>query len=181
MHQIKDFFFLAADLHADLFFTDPGKFVCDDAERFLGLCDIYDHHHIEISVYDGLGDIKDIDLVLRKICADACNDADGVFSYNCDDSSLHIFILFEYCGGFVEQSFVESGFVEPCFVGLCFVESEFNEGGRGASFCHADRELFGAVACIREQDFHPDGLKCEFREVVFLAEVAKEYALQMII
>ena len=59
--------------------------------------------------------------------------------------------------------------------------SKFDQGGGGAALCDADGEVLRAVACIREHDLHADGLKGELREVVFLAEVAQENALQMIV
>ena len=162
MHQVKNLFLLATNLNTDLFLADPGKFIRDDSEGFLGFCGIDDHHHVEIAFHDGLGDVKDIDLVLRKVCADACDDADGIFSYNSDDSSFH--------------------FLNP-FVKNCVDDSisELDQCGRGAALRDTDGQFFGPVVRIGKHDFHAHGLESEFRKVVFLAEVAQEDAFEVVV
>ena len=66
VHLVKDLFLLAFDHYADLF-SESSQFICHVTKRLLHLIGVNDHHHIEISLYDGLGNIQDIDAVLRKI------------------------------------------------------------------------------------------------------------------
>lgn len=74
VHLVKDLFLLAFDHYADLF-SESSQFICHVTKRLLHLIGVNDHHHIEISLYDGLGNIQDIDAVLRKIGTYLCDNA----------------------------------------------------------------------------------------------------------
>ncbi len=60
-------------------------------EIALDAADVDDHHHVEEILEYGLIDVKDIDVLLRKICTYLCDDAYSVFSYYCDDCTFHVF------------------------------------------------------------------------------------------
>lgn len=47
------------------------------------------HHHVEITLYDGLRDVEDVDLLFRKIGAYLGYDAYGIFPDYCDNASVH--------------------------------------------------------------------------------------------
>ena len=51
--------------------------------------DIHNHHHVEISLYDGLGNIQDVNLVPGQLCAFFCDDSYRVFSYYSDNCLAH--------------------------------------------------------------------------------------------
>ena len=50
---------------------------------------VHDHHHVEVFLDDGLGNIKDVNFMVRKICTYLCDDAYGVFSYYGDNNFIH--------------------------------------------------------------------------------------------
>ena len=87
MHQVKNLFFLAFDLYTDLLASKHSQFLSDLSERLFRRSDIDDHHHIKISLHDRLGDVQNVDAVLRKISANARNDSYGVFSNYCNYTS----------------------------------------------------------------------------------------------
>ena len=51
---------------------------------------VHYHHHVEESLYNGLGDVKNVDMLVGEICADFGNDAYGVFADYCNDRSVHV-------------------------------------------------------------------------------------------
>ena len=146
MHRIEDFFLLAFDLNAKLLSSDHGKLFCHIAEGLFQLCKIHNHHHVEIALHDRLGNVQNVDPVLCKKAADACNDSDGVLSDNRDDRSfLHVFRPF-----------------------LCVTVLYFNQSGGFLPRCNPDRKLIRLVVIIRRIDFQTDGFKGEIRIIVLL-------------
>ena len=59
VHYIEDVFMLAADYYADLI-SKGFQFFCKNPVIFLTFAGISYHHHVEVSLYDGLGDIKNV-------------------------------------------------------------------------------------------------------------------------
>ena len=88
VHHVENILVLAADNHADGLaqtFQLPGH-VRGGKVRIRG---IRHHHHVEITLDDGLGNIFDIDPVLRQIGAYFGDDADGIPSDDGNDGFLH--------------------------------------------------------------------------------------------
>ena len=57
---------------------------------------IYDHHHIKKLLYDGLGNVQNVDLTVCQIGTDFRNDSYGIFSNYCDNGLVHAHILLFY-------------------------------------------------------------------------------------
>ena len=60
----------------------------------LGSTCVRHHHHIKISLDDGLSNIQDVYIVICQVRADLCDDAYGVVSYHCDDCLFHCLVPF---------------------------------------------------------------------------------------
>ena len=88
VHLGKDLLALAADAHANLF-AEFVEIVHDLAEFLVGVGIIHNHHHVEETVDDGLGNVKHVDLMFGKVCADACDDADSILTDDGDDCLVH--------------------------------------------------------------------------------------------
>ena len=88
VHLGKDLLALAADAHANLL-AELVEIVHNLAEFLVGLGIIHDHHHVEETVDDGLGNVKHVDLMFGKVCADACDDADSILADDGDDCLVH--------------------------------------------------------------------------------------------
>ena len=88
MHLRKYFLFLTEDPDADLL-PDLRKTAGKLAVGLRGAGYVHDHHHVEEAVHDRLGNVQDIDLIVGEIGADAGDDADSIFSGDCDDCSFH--------------------------------------------------------------------------------------------
>jgi len=88
VHLGKDLLALAADAHANLL-AELVEIVYDLAEFLVGVGIIHDHHHVEETVDDGLGNVKHVDLMFGKVCADACDDADSILTDDGDDCLVH--------------------------------------------------------------------------------------------
>ncbi len=82
VHFIKYILQLALHLHTGVL-ANLGEFIAQYVEGFDGLGQIDNHHHVEILLHDGLGNIKDIDLVVCQIGADLGDDAHGVLAPAC--------------------------------------------------------------------------------------------------
>ena len=91
VHHIENFLALAFDLHAHSL-TNIGEFIGYFLESFLHLAHVYDHHHVEILLYDGLRDIQDVDTVLCQIGTYLGDDTNGILAYYCNNRSVHVFI-----------------------------------------------------------------------------------------
>ena len=89
MHLIEYVFPLAFDLDSGIL----SEF-CDllDHSRIVDchLRRIDNHHHVEESLNDGLGDVENVDLIICHIGADLGDDADCVLADNGDDCSVHL-------------------------------------------------------------------------------------------
>ncbi len=70
-------------------FAELVEIVHDLAEFLVGVGIIHNHHHVEETVDDGLGNVKHVDLMLGKVGADACDDADSVLADDGDDCLVH--------------------------------------------------------------------------------------------
>jgi hypothetical protein len=82
---------LASDLHADLV-AEGIEVLHHLAEWLGGPAGVDDHHHVEVALHDGLGDVLDIDLVVCKVGADLRDDPDGIFPDDCDDGLFHALV-----------------------------------------------------------------------------------------
>lgn len=91
VHHIENFLALAFDLHAHSL-TNIGEFIGYFLESFLHLAHVYDHHHVEILLYDGLRDIQDVDTVLCQIGTYLGDDTNGILAHYCNNRSVHVFI-----------------------------------------------------------------------------------------
>lgn len=56
---------------------------------FVGVGIIHNHHHVEETVDDGLGNVEHVDLMFGQVCADACDDADSIPTDDGDDCLVH--------------------------------------------------------------------------------------------
>ena len=88
VHLLEDLGLLAANLepHRLTEFAQSGRNIF---EALAAGCDVYNHHHVEILLDDSLGDIKNIDVVLREIGARLGDDADDVLTDNCYNRFFH--------------------------------------------------------------------------------------------
>ena len=85
---------LAADHYTDLI-SKGFQFFGKNSVVFLTFAGICYHHHVEISLYDGLGNIQDIDAVLRKIGTYLCDNAYCVLT-NYRNKCLHYCLQDKY-------------------------------------------------------------------------------------
>ncbi len=70
--------------------SSPSLWIVHDLAEFLaGVGIIHDHHHVEETVDDGLGNVKHVDLMFGKVCADACDDANSILADDGDDCLVH--------------------------------------------------------------------------------------------
>ena len=84
MHYIEDIFVLTADHYANLI-ADFRKFFRESRGIFIRFTGICNHHHVKIPLYDSLGNIQNVYVVVCKIGTYLCNDSYGVISYYCND------------------------------------------------------------------------------------------------
>ena len=78
MHCRKDFFVHDVDFYTHVF----GQGVHAAAESFdvdIGSRKVYHHHHDKVSGKNCLGDVGDVDFVLRKKLRYLCDDSDSAF------------------------------------------------------------------------------------------------------
>lgn len=92
VHAGENLFSLTVDGHADLlaYFCQLFRHII---KGLLGPGNIYDHHHIEILLQNGLSDIQNVYVILRQIIAGLCYDANSVLSDNSDDNFAHNCVL----------------------------------------------------------------------------------------
>ena len=93
VHHVEDLLFLAADIDSDFrrHALEPvDEFVIRDVNRLR----VNNHHHVEDSHPDGLGNIEDICIVLKYKGTDPCNDACGVFSDNRNYCFVHFIFIY---------------------------------------------------------------------------------------
>ena len=88
MHLGEDLLALAADAHADVV-AEILEVADHGAEVLVGFGVVDDHHHVEESVDDGLGDVEHVHVVLREVGADAGDDTDRILSDDSDDCLVH--------------------------------------------------------------------------------------------
>ena len=88
VHLSEDLFSLAFDLHSDLV-TYLVKLMLNIIKGLSGGRDVYYHHHIKVAAHYGLGNIKDIDVICRKIGAYLGDDAYCILSDYCDYYFFH--------------------------------------------------------------------------------------------
>ena len=88
VHLGEDFLTLAADAHADVV-AEVLKVADHRAEVLVRVGVVDNHHHVEVTVDDGLGNVKHVDLMFGKVCADACDDADSILTDDGDDCLVH--------------------------------------------------------------------------------------------
>jgi hypothetical protein len=50
---------------------------------------VHNHHHVEISLDNGLADIQDINVVVGQVGTHLCNNTDRIMSYYCNNCLLH--------------------------------------------------------------------------------------------
>ena len=88
VHLGEDFLTLAADAHTDVV-AEVLKVADHRAEVLVRVGVVDNHHHVEETVDDGLGNVKHVDLMFGKVCADACDDADSILTDDGDDCLVH--------------------------------------------------------------------------------------------
>mgnify|MGYP007044204873 CR=1 FL=1 len=79
---------LAVDHNTD-FLAQILKFSCKFTAILFTFCCVCDHHHVEVTVDDGLRDVEHVDVVLGQVGADSRDDADGVLTDDGDDCLVH--------------------------------------------------------------------------------------------
>ena len=88
MHYIK--YLLALALYLDAYaLTKLCEFIGSLNERLLHFGHVYNHHHVEILLHNGLRNVEDIDIVFSKKSAHFSNDTLGVLAYYCNDGSVY--------------------------------------------------------------------------------------------
>ena len=92
VHLVKDVFQLALHLHTSVL-AQCSQFVTQLIKSLDRLGQIHNHHHIEILLQNGLGDVKDVDLIVCQISADLGDDTNGIFAHDSNNSSCHIVVL----------------------------------------------------------------------------------------
>ena len=92
VHFVKDFLSLAFYLDANCI---PEVFkVCRQLVEVSGdVPRVDNHHHVEISGDNRLGNVKDIYVVLCQIRADFCNNADRIPADHCDYAPVHFYVF----------------------------------------------------------------------------------------
>ena len=88
VHLGEDFLTLAADAHADVV-AEVLKVADHRAEVLVRVGVVDNHHHVEVTVDDGLRDVEHVDVVLGQVGADSRDDADGVLTDDGDDCLVH--------------------------------------------------------------------------------------------
>ena len=88
VHLGEDFLTLAADAHADVV-AEILKVADHRAEVLVRVGVVDNHHHVEVTVDDGLRDVEHVDVVLGQVGADSRDDADGVLTDDGDDCLVH--------------------------------------------------------------------------------------------
>ena len=89
VHLVEDLLPLTFDLHTQL----AARFVklADHLrERLLSLFHIHNHHHVEITLDNGLGDIQNVHFVLCQIGSYLGNDTHRFFPYYSNNRFVHI-------------------------------------------------------------------------------------------
>ena len=92
MHLVANILSLTFDLHSGLF-PESDDLICHCGIVHCHLGCVDNHHHVEETLDDGLGNVKDIDLMVCHIGADLGDDADCVFADHGNDSSVHVFFF----------------------------------------------------------------------------------------
>ena len=88
MHHVEDFLTLAFYLNTNAL-AKISEFVGNSLERCIHLTHVNNHHHVEVTVDDGLGNVEHVDVVLGQVGADSRDDADGVLTDDGDDCLVH--------------------------------------------------------------------------------------------
>ena len=88
MHFIEYLLSLAFDLDASVL-SNLRYFFGEGYKVDFHLRYIYNHHHGEETLYDCLGNVHNVNVILCKIGADLCDDTDCVFADYGYDSSIH--------------------------------------------------------------------------------------------
>ena len=88
VHLGEDFLTLAADAHTDVV-AEVLKVADHRAEVLVRVGVVDNHHHVEVTVDDGLRDVEHVDVVLGQVGADSRDDADGVLTDDGDDCLVH--------------------------------------------------------------------------------------------
>lgn len=88
VHLVEDVFELTFDNDTKIF-SDRSKVRGNLIERFVALRKVDDHHHVEEILDDGLRDVEDVDVVIGKVCAYPCDDADSILADNGNNCSCH--------------------------------------------------------------------------------------------
>ena len=89
VHHVEDFLTLAFYLNADAL-AELIEFIGNSFERCVHLAHVDNHHHVEILLHDGLGDIEDVDVFLCQIGANFGDDTFGILAYYCNNGFIHI-------------------------------------------------------------------------------------------
>ena len=87
MHLVEYVLELAFDLYAFIG-TDLGQFFSNAVKLLVGLRQIDNHHHVEKFLHDSLRYVENVDVTLSKVSTNLGNDANCIFAYNSNDSSL---------------------------------------------------------------------------------------------
>ena len=77
--------------HAFSYSREVGSGICDVLSAF---CYVDNHHHVEISLHYGLGDVQDVYLVVCKVCAYLGYYPYSVFSYYGYYCACHVFSIY---------------------------------------------------------------------------------------
>ena len=88
MHFVKYFLPLAFNLNASVL-SNLRDFLGESYKVDFHSGNIYNHHHSEETLYDCLGDIKDVYVVLCQIGADFSDDTYSILSDYSYDGSVH--------------------------------------------------------------------------------------------
>ena len=92
MHLLEDLALLAADAHAELR-AELRELRAEFVKCLFVLRGIYDHHHVEVSACDGLGDVEDVYVLFGEIRACPGEDTDGVLADDSDDDLFHMWCI----------------------------------------------------------------------------------------
>lgn len=150
MHGIENVFLLTLYDYTD-FFAECIKFIGNGTEFLGGIVHIHNHHHVEKIRNDGLGNVKDIDVVVGKIGAGLGNDSYGIFTYYGDNGFIH---EFSFC---LKRRIID-------YYGLYF-----NRLKRAISFCNKNGEIIALIFIVGCLYFKSDGFVSKFGEVVLTA------------
>ena len=92
MHLVKDVLTLTLDLDS-FFVADEAELFCHLVELSFILGYIDNHHHVEKLLHDGLGNVKNVDVMLCQISTYRRDNSDSVFTDNGDDGSVHLIYM----------------------------------------------------------------------------------------